>query len=77
MLSIESMTITAYISDGSVLCRACGEKAKLPASDAQCDYTMQSDFYDGVSCDDCGEEIVEYPEDDPEEEEDIDPIDEV
>ena len=74
MLSIESMTITAYISDGSVLCRACGEKAKLPASDAQCDYTMQSEFEEGAWCDDCGKEIVEpYVE----EQDDIDPIDEV
>jgi hypothetical protein len=60
MLSIEQMTVTAYITDGAILCRKCGEKEGLPAKDGLCDYTMQSEFSeDGLYCDTCGKEIVE------------------
>ena len=72
MLSIEQMTITAYLTDGDIVCRACGEKAGLPTKDALCDYTMQSEFSDecGAYCGDCGKEIVEpYVEEAEEDEE--------
>ena len=68
MLSIEQMTITAYITDGGILCRKCGEKENLPAKDALCDYSMQSEFEEGAWCDSCGYEIVEPYEEEAEDE---------
>ncbi len=72
MLSIEQMTVVAYMEDGCIVCRKCGEAAGMPAKDALCAYSVESDFSeDGLWCDDCGKEIVEpYVEDEPEEDED-------
>ncbi len=60
MLSGEQLIITAYITpDGVILCRDCGESAKLLTKYAMCDYAMQSDFPEGAFCDECSHEIVE------------------
>ena len=68
MMGPEYFTVGAYITDGDVLCRDCGEKAKLPTSDsislAQVWESWGSDEY-GCYCGQCGEEICEpYVEDD-------------
>ena len=72
MLSAEQLIITAYIGDGVILCRSCGEAEGLPMKDAMCDYAMQSDFEEGAWCEDCGKEIVEPYEEELEEEDDLD-----
>ena len=58
MLSIEQLTIVAYTTDEGILCRKCGEKAKLPTKDALCAYTAgeYAGNY-GLYCDNCGHEI--------------------
>lgn len=65
MLSISQLTVAAYMTDGAVVCRECGENAKLPTGAALIQYTLESDFPEGLSCDSCGKELVE-----PEEQED-------
>ena len=60
MLSIEQLTIVAYVTDGDILCRKCGEKQGLPTKDALCAYSA-GEFADndGLYCGDCSKEIVE------------------
>ena len=58
MLSIEQLTIVAYATGGGILCRKCGEKERLPMSDALCAYTAgEYAGNDGLYCDNCGHEI--------------------
>jgi hypothetical protein len=60
MLSIEQLTITAYLGDSEILCRDCGEKAGLPTSKALCAYdSSEMAGNEGLYCDDCGKEIEE------------------
>lgn len=60
MLSIEQLTIVAYMTDGGILCRKCGEKERLPMKDALCAYTAgEYAGYDGLYCDSCNFEIDE------------------
>ena len=74
MLSLSQLTPVAYITDGAILCLACGDKAGLPVSDQLIEYNLESDFTEGCWCDDCGKELVEpYIEDEPEEVEDETP----
>ena len=76
MFGPEYFTVAAYENDGTILCRKCGDKAGLPASDQ----LMQSEFNEGdwdtgCYCDDCGAEIVapyESEDEDDEESEDED-----
>jgi hypothetical protein len=74
MFGPEYFTVAAYMPEdsGTILCRKCGDKAGLPASDQ----LMQSEFNggdweDGCYCDNCGAEIVapNEPEDEDEEDE--------
>ena len=67
MLSLSQMTPVAYITDGAIVCLACGDKAGLPVKDQLIAYNLESDFYeDGLNCDECGKELVEpYVEDEP------------
>lgn len=61
MLSLEGMMIVAYLGDGEVYCRKCGEAAGLPMSAAMSRYEAESSFFsEGVNCDRCSDEIVEY-----------------
>ena len=58
MFGPEYFTVAGYMNDGAILCRDCGDKAGLAASDQ----IMQSEFNggdwnDGYYCDDCGAEI--------------------
>jgi hypothetical protein len=70
MLSIEQMTIVAYLGDGFIVCRECGEKDGMPARDALCAYSVESDFSeDGLCCDECSKVIVEPYVEEPEDEE--------
>ena len=58
MLSIEQLTVVAYVTDGGVLCRKCGEKSGLPTSDALCAYSAgEYAGNEGLYCDECGHEI--------------------
>lgn len=60
MLSIDQLTILSYMTDGGIVCRSCGEKANLPTKDALCAYsTHEFSGNEGLTCDDCGKEIVE------------------
>ena len=47
MLSIEQLTIVAYATGGGILCRKCGEKERLPMSDALCAYTVEFPLREG------------------------------
>jgi hypothetical protein len=70
MLSLSQLTPVAYLTDGDILCIACGDKAGLPVSAQLIEYDLESDFEDGLWCGDCGKELVEpYVEDELEEEE--------
>ena len=55
----EYFTVAAYF-DGecTIICRACGEKKRLPAS-AQITEANLGEWEDGLYCDSCSEEIVE------------------
>jgi len=58
MLSIEQLTIVAYMTDGGILCRKCGEAEGLPTKDALCAYSAgEYAGSEGLYCDDCGFEI--------------------
>jgi hypothetical protein len=59
MLSLSQLTPVAYITDGAIVCIACGDKAGLPVSDQLLEYSLVSDFNDGCWCNDCGKELVE------------------
>lgn len=61
MLSLSQMQIIAYLGDGEVYCRKCGEGKHLPMSKALSEYDVDSQFSDGLSCGECDKEIVEYP----------------
>lgn len=62
MMGPEYFTVAGYLIDGDILCRACGEKAKLPASDQITEAQAYSEFQeDGLWCGKCGAEIVEPP----------------
>ena len=73
MLSLSQMTPVAYITDGAIVCLACGDNAGLPVKDQLIAYNLESDFYeDGLNCDECGKELVEpYVEDEPEAEDEV------
>ena len=61
MLSASQLVIVAYVTDGAIVCRDCGEKAGLPTKDALIEYSAQeyaSEENRGLYCDDCGEEII-------------------
>jgi hypothetical protein len=61
MFGPEYSTVAAYIpaDSGTVLCRECGEEAKLPASDQITEAQMYESFgTDGAWCDACHAEIV-------------------
>jgi hypothetical protein len=68
MLSLSQLTPVAYLTDGAILCIACGDKAGLPVSAQLIEYNLdESYFEDGCWCDGCGKELVEpYVEDEPE-----------
>ena len=58
MLSIDQLTITAYQTNGGIICRKCGEAEGLPTKSALCAYsTGEFAGYDGLDCDHCGAEI--------------------
>lgn len=67
MLCLSQLTAVAYLTDGDIVCLACGDKAGLPVKDQLIAYNLESEFEDGLWCDDCGKELVEpYVEDEPE-----------
>lgn len=74
MISFYGSQIVAYqASDGSVYCVDCwrtpGDSEadnKLERDSAIIRYDAESYFEDVVWCDDCGKEIVEHPDEDPE-----------
>ena len=69
MLCLSQLTAVAYLTDGDIVCLACGDKAGLPVKDQLIAYNLESEFEDGLWCGDCGKELVEpYVEDEPEEE---------
>ena len=76
MFPPEYFIVKAYVIDGGVVCRECGDRQHLPARDQ----ITESEIYDsfgpyGVDCDDCGAEILapeEIDEDDEDLEEDKD-----
>ena len=62
MMGPEYFTVGAYISDGKIMCRECGEKENLPASDQITESELWSSFSDyasegGLYCF-CGEELI-------------------
>ena len=58
MLSIEQLTIVAYMTDGGILCRKCGEAEGLPTKDALCAYSAgEYAGNEGLYCDSCSFEI--------------------
>lgn len=60
MFGIDYLTVGAYIVDGAVLCRACGEKRGLPTNDSVSVNEIENAFaHDGTFCDDCCAEVVE------------------
>ena len=75
MFGPEYFTVVAYeTEEGEILCRACGEKIKLPTSASISQASAWERFGDGTSlwCDDCRECIVEPdPPADAEVEEDV------
>jgi hypothetical protein len=63
MMGPEYFTVAAYITDGAIICRECGEMRGLPASDQLTKATVEADYQDdGLYCDGCTKEIVEEPE---------------
>lgn len=62
MLSLSQMQIIAYLGDGDVVCRSCGEEAGWPMKHALSQYDVESSFSDGLSCENCGAVIIEYRE---------------
>lgn len=63
MLSLRQIQAGAYW-DGecSIVCVACGDKKKLPVSAQIIRYNLDSEWPDGLTCDECGEWIVEPDE---------------
>ena len=60
MMGPEYFTVAGYATDGAIVCRDCGEKQALPASDQITEAQAYADFGDtGMYCDACGTEIVE------------------
>lgn len=67
MLTLSQLTAVAYITDGDILCLACGDKAGLLVKDQLIAYNLESGFEDGLWCGECDKELVEpYVEDEPE-----------
>ena len=60
MMGLEYFTVAAYIpqDSGTILCRGCGEKEGLPASDQITQAQFNDGWDDGCYCDNCGKEIV-------------------
>jgi hypothetical protein len=61
MLSIEQLTIVAYLHDCTTLCRKCGEaNPEVKMGEALSAYEA-GEFagVDGLTCDECGTEIIE------------------
>ena len=58
MLSIEALTVIAYLGDGFIVCRACGEKRNMLISDSLCEYNL-GEWSEGCYCNDCDAEIIE------------------
>ena len=74
MLTLAQVQPVAYMGDGFIVCLKCGDKAGMPVKDQIIAYDLEYSFEeDGITCDDCGEVLVEpYEEDEPEEDEDED-----
>ena len=72
MFGPEYFTVAAYMTDGSILCRECGDKAGLPCSDQVTQSEFNDGWEDGCYCDDCGAEIAAPEESEDEESEDED-----
>lgn len=69
MMGPEYFTVAAYQTDGTILCRDCGEKQALPASAQLTQAQVWADFEEGLYCDACSSEIVEPQTPEEEEEE--------
>lgn len=61
MLSAEQLIVVAYCHDGSILCRRCGERnPETKMGEAMSAYEAQEYAgRDGLTCEDCGKEIIE------------------
>jgi len=61
MLSAEQLIIVAYCHDGCMLCRKCGEaNPETKMGEAMSAYEAQEYAgADGLTCEDCGKEIIE------------------
>ena len=64
MLSAEQLIVVAYCHDGSILCRKCGEgNPETKMGEAMSAYEAgEYAGNDGLTCEDCGKEIVEQYE---------------
>jgi hypothetical protein len=61
MFGIEHLTVGGYITDGSIVCRECGEKRKLPASESISVASLEEEWPFGLTCGACDAEIVATP----------------
>ena len=60
MLSAEQLIIVAYTNDGGVICRQCGESGREIMGHAMSGYEAgEYAGADGLTCEDCGKEIIE------------------
>lgn len=60
MFGPEHLTVGGYLTEAAIVCRQCGETAKLPADRALSVAELESEFSpDGLTCDWCLGEIVE------------------
>jgi transcription elongation factor Elf1 len=63
MLSLSQIQAGAYwASDCTIVCVKCGDKMKLPVSAQIIRYNLDSEWPDGLWCDECGAVIVEPEE---------------
>lgn len=70
MMGPEYFTVAGYLIDGDILCRDCGDKQALPASDQITEAQAWESFgNEGLNCGACFAEIVPMPEPEDEEEE--------
>ncbi len=57
MFGVEYITVGAYLTDGTLLCRECGERERLPADDSISIASLEQEWPDGAWCDTCGREL--------------------
>jgi hypothetical protein len=63
MLGLEYITVAAYCTGSTILCRDCGEKQALLVRDQLTVADVNTDYRDiGLYCDACSTEIVPEPE---------------